>query len=52
MTQQRDITSLLDLWLAEGSTVAPDRVIEVVTDRIERQRQRGGWRFPAWASFG
>lgn len=48
MTQQRDITSLLDLWLSEGSTVAPDRVIDVVTDRIERQRQRGGWRFPTW----
>ena len=48
MTQQRDITSLLDLWLTEGSSVAPDRVIDVVTDRIERQRQRGSWRVPTW----
>ena len=46
MTQQRDISVLLDIWLAEGSTFAPDRVIDVVTDRIERQRQRGAWRFP------
>ena len=47
MTQQRDIKGLLDLWLAEGSTVAPDRVIDVVTDRIERQGQRGAWRVTA-----
>lgn len=43
MSQQRDIERLLDLWLEEGSTVAPDRVLDVVADRIERQRQRFGW---------
>jgi hypothetical protein len=46
MTHQRGIEDLLDLWLGEGSSVAPDRVLDVVTDRIERQRQRGAWRFP------
>lgn len=44
MTHQRDIERVLDLWLEEGSKVAPDRVIDVVADRIERQRQRGGRR--------
>ena len=44
MTHQRDIERLLDLWLEEGSEVAPDRVIDVVADRIERQRQRGARR--------
>lgn len=46
MTNQRDIQGLLDVWLREGSTVAPDRVMDIVADRIERQRQRGAWRFP------
>lgn len=48
MTHQRNIENLLDLWLGEGSSVAPDRVIDVVADRIERQPQRGAWRFPTW----
>ena len=45
MTQQRDIDRLLDLWLSDGPTHAPDRVIDVVADRIERQPQRPAWRF-------
>ena len=44
MTQQRDIERLLDHWFADGSSVAPDRVIDVVADRIERQPQRPAWR--------
>jgi hypothetical protein len=48
MTQHRDIQGLLDVWLREGSAVAPDRVLDAVADRIERQRQRGAWRFPTW----
>jgi len=44
MTQQRDIERLLDTWFADGSSVAPDRLIDVVTDRIERQPQRPAWR--------
>jgi hypothetical protein len=44
MTQPRDIDRLLDLWLSDGSSVAPDRVLDVVADRIERQPQRPAWR--------
>ena len=45
MTQQRDIERLLDHWFSDGPTEAPDRVIDVVADRIERQPQRPAWRF-------
>jgi hypothetical protein len=45
MTQQRDIERLLDLWFSDGPTERPDRVIDVVADRIERQSQRPAWRF-------
>ena len=44
MTQPRDIERLLDHWFADGSSVAPDRVVDVVADRIERQPQRPAWR--------
>jgi hypothetical protein len=44
MTQPRDIDRLLDLWLSDGSSVAPDRVLDVVADRIDRQPQRPAWR--------
>jgi len=45
MTQQRDIDHLLDQWFSDGPTHTPDRVIDVVADRIERQPQRPAWRF-------
>jgi hypothetical protein len=44
MTHDRDTERLLDLWFADGPTQAPDRVIDVVADRIGRQSQRPGWR--------
>jgi hypothetical protein len=44
MTQQRDIERLLDQWFSDGPDQAPDRVVEIVTDRIERQSQRPVWR--------
>ena len=44
MNQPRDIERLLDQWFADGSSVAPDRVIDIVADRIERQPQRPAWR--------
>ena len=40
MTHQRDIERLLDQWLGDGPDQAPDRVVEIVGDRIERQSQR------------
>lgn len=44
MTPDRDIEHLLDRWLDDGPSVAPDRVIDVVADRIGRQSQRPAWR--------
>jgi hypothetical protein len=44
MTQQRDIERLLDHWFSDGPGRANDRVIDIVTDRIERQSQRPAWR--------
>ena len=44
MTHERDIERLLDYWLADGPAQAPDRVLDVVVDRIGRQRQRPTWR--------
>ena len=45
MTNERDIERLLDHWFSDGPTVSPDRAIDVVADRIERQSQRPAWRF-------
>jgi hypothetical protein len=45
MMQQHEFERLLDLWFDEGPTVVSDRVIHVVADRIERQRQRPAWQF-------
>ena len=44
MNQHRDTEQLLDAWMRDGPTVAPDRVLDVVVDRIERQGQRPVWR--------
>jgi len=44
MNQQRDIERLLDHWFSDGPDQAPDRIVNVVTDRIERQSQRPAWR--------
>jgi hypothetical protein len=44
MTSQRDIERLLDHWFSDGPTGVPDRVVDIVADRIERQSQRPAWR--------
>ena len=44
MTQQRDIERLLDHWFSDGPSQAPDRIVDIVGDRIERQSQRPAWR--------
>ena len=49
MTQQRDIERLLDHWFSDGPVQAPDRVVDIVTDRIERESQRPAWRL-RWRS--
>lgn len=46
MTHERDVEHLLDHWLADGPTEAPDRVFDVVAERIEHQPQRPAWRLP------
>ena len=45
MTHERDIERLLDTWLSDGPTDVPDRVFDLVADRIARQPQRPAWRF-------
>jgi hypothetical protein len=45
MKPDRDVERLLDRWFAEGPMEVPDRVIDVVADRIGRQSQRPTWRF-------
>jgi hypothetical protein len=44
MTSDGDIERLVGHWLDDGPTRMPDRVIDVMADRIERQRQRPAWR--------
>ena len=51
MTDQRSIERLLDVWFADGPSVAPDRVIDVAANRIGRQRQRPAWRLLSWRDF-
>lgn len=48
MTVDRDLERLLDTWLADGPSVAPDRVLDAVADRIDRQGQRPAWRLQPW----
>jgi hypothetical protein len=44
MNTERDTERLLRQWLDEGPTRAADRLLETVEGRIDRQRQRPGWR--------
>ena len=40
MTTARDPEVLLGAYLAEGMTVLPDRVVDVVLDEVHRTRQQ------------
>ncbi len=44
MNQRSDIDRLLRHWMDDGPTTMPDRVVDVVADRISIQRQRRSWR--------
>ena len=44
MNERGDISPTLQHWLADGPTRMPDRVVNVVADRIAREPQRRGWR--------
>lgn len=44
MNQRSDIDRLLRHWMDDGPSTMPDRVVDVVADRISVQRQRRTWR--------
>jgi hypothetical protein len=48
VTPDRDIERILDRWLSGGPVQVSDRVMDVVADRIGRQRQRPAWRLQVW----
>jgi TolB protein len=43
MTEDRELSLVLEAWLGDGPARMPDRVSDVVGLRIARQRQRSGW---------
>jgi len=44
MTARSDLDPTLKAWFDDGPSTMPDRVLDVVADRIGRQRQRRTWR--------
>jgi hypothetical protein len=46
MNRAPDVELVLNGWLADDGDIAPDRVLEVVADRIAMQPQRRNWRLP------
>jgi hypothetical protein len=46
MNQRSDIDRVLQVWMTDGPTAIPDRVVDVVAARIGVQRQRRVWPFP------
>src|SRR5687767_6610087 len=45
MKQRSDIDRVLEIWMADGPTAIPDRVVDVVAARIGVQHQRRAWPF-------
>lgn len=45
MKQRSDIDRVMEVWMADGPTAIPDRVVDVVAARIGVQRQRRAWPF-------
>jgi hypothetical protein len=50
MTDDRELSLVLDRWFEDGPTEMPDRVIDVTAKRIARQRQQLAWRLD-WRHF-
>jgi hypothetical protein len=46
MTDDQRLSAIIDSWLVEGPKRMPERVMDVVADRISHQSQRPAWRFP------
>jgi hypothetical protein len=44
MNQRSDIDRVLGIWMEDGPSAMPDRIVDVVADRISVQRQRRSWR--------
>lgn len=44
MNEERDIEALLDRWLADGPTEAPDRILNNLELRVQQQPQPRAWR--------
>ena len=44
MNERSDLEGMLREWFDDGPSTMPDRVVEVVADRISRRRQRRAWR--------
>jgi hypothetical protein len=44
MNDHSDIERVLTTWFDDGPSTMPDRVVDVVADRIGRQSQRRAWR--------
>ena len=45
MSERSDMSRVLRHWFDEGPSTMPDRVVDVIADRIGRQRQRPARRF-------
>ena len=45
MNRRSDIDRVMEVWMADGPTAIPDRVVDVVAARIGVQRQRRAWPF-------
>jgi len=43
MNHRSDIDRVLQVWMDDGPSTMPDRVIDVVADRISVQPQRRSW---------
>ena len=48
MKDRADIDRVLDHWFSDGPSRMPDRVVDIVADRIAHQRQRPSWRRLTW----
>ncbi|MEK6719735.1 MAG: hypothetical protein AABZ33_03575 [Chloroflexota bacterium] len=46
MNHRSDIDRVMQVWMADGPTAIPDRVVDVIAARIGVQRQRRAWPFP------
>lgn len=48
MNDRADIDRVLEVWLGDGPSRMPDRVVDIVAARISHQPQRPSWRGLTW----